>query len=54
VLSDDEGPEFLGSLAEAAVGQHEMYESWVAAGFTPDQAMDLLKVVVAEIIRGAA
>lgn len=50
----DDFDESLGSLSEAAVGQHEMYTSWVAAGFTEDQAFELLKVVVAKIIEGAS
>jgi hypothetical protein len=42
----------FGTMAEAAVGQHEMYLNWINAGFTPEQAMELLKVLVTEIIRG--
>ena len=41
-------------LMEAAVSQHEMYLSWVQAGFAPEQALELLKVVVASIVRGVA
>lgn len=39
-------------LMEAMISQHEMYLSWMAAGFTEDQAMELLKVVITEIVRG--
>ncbi|MFI7010001.1 hypothetical protein [Streptomyces sp. NPDC050145] len=33
----------LTSLAEAAVALHELYESLRAAGFTEEQALDLVK-----------
>lgn len=49
-MSEPEDP--FSELSQATVSQHEMYLSWVDAGFTPAQAMELLKVVVAEIIRG--
>jgi hypothetical protein len=39
----------LTELAAAAVQQHELFRSWVDAGFTEDQAMQLL---VAILIRG--
>lgn len=50
---DDENQDALGSLSEMAISQHEMYLSWVAAGFTPDQALELLKTVVSQIVRGS-
>lgn len=43
----------FGDWAETAVSQHEIYTSWVAAGFTPEQAMQLLLTVVTEIVRGS-
>jgi hypothetical protein len=43
----------MGSLTEAAAGQHEMYLCWLEAGFTEEQAFELLKVVIAEIVRGS-
>lgn len=43
----------LGSMTAGALSQHEMYLSWVVAGFTPEQALELLKVVVTEIVRGS-
>lgn len=49
----DEEPEVFASLSEAAIGQHEMYMSWVNAGFTETQALALLKVVISEMVRGA-
>lgn len=52
MLSNDDSENSMGSMAEAAIGQHEMYLSWVAAGFTPEQALELLKTVVTEILRG--
>lgn len=39
-------------MAEAAIGQHELYTTWIDAGFTSEQAMELLKTVMTEIIRG--
>lgn len=53
MLNDDDETPDLGSLTESAIGQHEMYLSWIEAGFTPSQAMDLLKTVVSEIVRGS-
>lgn len=50
-MNEPEDP--FGDLTEATVSQHEMYLSWRQAGFTEAQAMDLLKVVVAEIVRGS-
>jgi hypothetical protein len=47
----DECPETIASLVEVAISQHEMFVSWVAAGFTEAQALELLKAVVTEIVR---
>jgi hypothetical protein len=47
----NEPEEFVGGMDESAVAQHEMYMSWVRAGFTPDQALDLVKSVIREIFR---
>lgn len=44
----------LTELAAAAVQQHELYRSWVDAGFTEDQALDLLKTIIAAGIGGGA
>jgi hypothetical protein len=41
----------LVGMDEGAVTQHELYMSWVRAGFTPDQALDLVKTVISEIFR---
>lgn len=48
-----EPKEPLSELMEATVSQHEMFLSWIAAGFTDAQALELLKVVIAEVTRGA-
>jgi hypothetical protein len=48
-VSDSE--DFLGGMDESAIAQHEMYTAWVQAGFTPDQAMELVKTVISEIFR---
>ncbi len=42
----------LGTLADAAISQHEMYLSWIEAGFTPEEALELTKAVIQELIRG--
>lgn len=44
----------LTELAAAAVQQHELYRSWVDAGFTEEQALDLLKTIITAGIGGAA
>jgi hypothetical protein len=54
VLNDDSFQPADESLLAAAIGQHEMYLSWLHAGFTPEQAMELLKTVVSEVVRGAS
>lgn len=46
-----EPEEFLGGMDEGAVAQHEMYLAWVQAGFTPDQALELVKAVISEVFR---
>lgn len=48
----DEANEYLSTLMDAAISQHEMFTSWVAAGFTEAQALELLKAVIAEILGG--
>lgn len=50
-MTEPEDP--FDGIAGATVSQHEMYVSWVEAGFTPAQAMELVKVVIAEIVRGS-
>lgn len=50
-MSGPEDP--FGELMEATLSQHEMYTSWMRAGFTSEQAMELLKVVVTEVVRGS-
>ena len=37
------------SLDEAAVAMHEMYLSYLRAGFTEHQAMELLKATLAKV-----
>ncbi len=39
---------------EGAVVQHELFKAWVAAGFTDEQALELLKAVVTAMIRKAS
>ncbi len=47
-MSEPEDP--ITQLAAAAAQLHELYESYVTAGFTEDQAFDLAKVVLAASI----
>jgi hypothetical protein len=51
---NDEPQNLPGAMMETAISQHEMYLSWVEAGFTPEQALELLKVIISEIVRGGA
>jgi hypothetical protein len=44
----------LTELAAAAVQQHELYRSWVDAGFTEDQAMILLVAILTGRVGGGA
>lgn len=47
----NEPEEFMSEMNEGAIAQHELYEAWVQAGFTPDQALDLVKAIVVEMVR---
>jgi hypothetical protein len=40
-------PEFMSHTDQVAVSHHEIFSSYVKAGFTEDQALDMLKVMVA-------
>lgn len=51
-MSQPEDP--MTELQAGAVNQHEMYLSWIEAGFTEDQAMDLLKAVIVSLIRAVS
>lgn len=51
-MTESEDP--MSALLEATISQHEMYLSWIQAGFTPDQAMELLKVFISEMVREAS
>lgn len=50
----DEPQSPLTELAAAAVQQHELYRSWVDAGFTEQQAMMLLVTTLTALLGGAA
>lgn len=41
----------LTALGGVAVGQHEMFRAWVAAGFTEVQAMELLKAFIVATVQ---
>ena len=40
-------------IGAGAISHHELYSAWVEAGFTPNQAMDLVKMFLSEVIRAA-
>lgn len=42
VMKNDDKRQTRGKLDEAAIHQHEVFISWVRAGFTEDQALKLL------------
>ncbi|MFJ2110641.1 hypothetical protein ACIOEX_01710 [Streptomyces sp. NPDC087850] len=44
----------ISQLAEAAVQLHELYLSYISAGFTEGQALDMVKAVLLASIGGAA
>jgi hypothetical protein len=50
----DTPPPPLTELAAAAVQQHELYRSWVDAGFTEEQALQLLAGIIMASIGGGA
>jgi hypothetical protein len=41
-MADPRAEDFNFSLDEAAVFQHEMFMSWIRAGFTREEALQLL------------
>ncbi|MEU7431068.1 hypothetical protein AB0B07_09455 [Streptomyces sioyaensis] len=42
----DQPADPMTTLAEAATGLHELYESFIAAGFTRDEALEVIKAIV--------
>lgn len=46
-------PEQFSTFNDRAIQHHEMYTAWVAAGFTHEQAMELLCCFIAELVRGS-
>lgn len=46
----DEVQDPMSGLTAAAVTHHEMYTAWVEAGFTPDQALQLLMSIIEQIV----
>jgi hypothetical protein len=46
-------PEFMSHTDQVAVSHHEIMVSYVKAGFTPEQALDLLKVMLAISMRNS-
>ncbi len=47
MTSDEQSP-----LMQAAIAAHELYSSYVAAGFTQDQAMQLVMALQAATLSG--
>ncbi len=37
--------------AAGAAEQHQMYREWVRVGFTPEQAMELVKAVIMAVLK---
>ncbi|MFJ6841394.1 hypothetical protein ACIQRE_01855 [Streptomyces griseoluteus] len=50
----DEISEPITELAAQAAAHHEVFQSWVEAGFTEAQALELLKTLLAGAVGGAA
>ena len=50
-MPDQSPDDPLTPMGEGASQQHELFMAWVAAGFTEAQALELLKVVIAEGMR---
>lgn len=46
-MSDEPVESPFSDLAMAAIGMHEMFTSWVDAGFTRAEALELTKTVLA-------
>lgn len=45
-------PEPITELAALAAQHHELYQAWTAAGFTEQQALELLKALVTAGVTG--
>lgn len=43
----------LSLVQQGAIAQHELYLSWRGAGFTEEQAMELLKAVITTAVQRA-
>lgn len=52
-MTDKHGPGDPFSMAESAVAMHEIYISFIDAGFTEDQAMEIVKTMIVEGVRGS-
>lgn len=52
-MSDDQPQDPLTGLAEAAISVHQLYCEYRDAGFTIEQAFELVKVVLATSLRPA-
>ena len=46
----NEQPNYLADMRSAAVGLHELYTSYIAAGFTQKQAFELAKAAMAAAV----
>lgn len=49
----DHIPDPITELAATAAQHHELYEAWLGAGFTPAEALDLLKAFIVGLAGGA-
>lgn len=49
----DEPQTPFSAMAQVSISHHEMYTSWIEAGFTPEQAFELLRTVIVQVLGGA-
>ena len=45
-MADDDMPPFITPIQGSALQLHELFQSLVAAGFTEEQALELLKATI--------
>lgn len=52
-MSDDMPlDDFMSHTEQVAVSHHEIWQAYVKAGFNEEQALDMLKVMIAVSLRG--
>lgn len=48
---NDGNEEATSFVAAGAVEQRELYNAWVSVGFTPEQALELVKAVLIAVLK---